>query len=64
MKRGAAPVVLASRHLAPPGSPILGGFIEATFDARPLDRRAVYLAGIAEEGRETRRIAVDFSRIE
>ncbi len=51
-------------QLAPPGSPILGGLVEATFDAERLDRRAVYLAGIGEEGRELRRVEVDFSRIE
>lgn len=49
---------------APAGTPILGGSIEAIFDARTLQRRAVYLAGIFREGRELRRVDVDFGRIE
>ncbi len=49
---------------APPGTPILGGIVEATFRAAPLNARAVYLAGIALEGRELRRVEVDFGRVE
>jgi hypothetical protein len=49
---------------APPGSPILGGSIEAVFSARDIDPRGVYLAGILEAGRELRRVEVDFGRVE
>ncbi len=49
---------------APPGTPILGGLVEATYTARTLDRRGTYLAGIAFEGRELRRVEIDFSRID
>jgi len=49
---------------APPGTPILAGIVQATFAARPLDPRGVYLAGIAMEGRELRRVEIDFGRLE
>jgi len=49
---------------APPGTPILAGLVEATFGAGRIDPRAIYLAGIAFEGRELRRVEVDFGRIE
>jgi hypothetical protein len=49
---------------APPGTPILAGLIQATFAARTLDRRGVYLAGIAMDGRELRRVEIDFGRFE
>ncbi len=49
---------------APPGTPILGGMVEAIFDARALDPRGVYLAGIALEGRELRRVELDFGRVQ
>ncbi len=48
---------------APPGTPILGGRVQATFDARDLDLRATYLAGIELDGREMRRAEVDFARV-
>ncbi|MGE5360353.1 MAG: hypothetical protein ACM3NQ_15160 [Bacteroidales bacterium] len=53
-----------SGQLAPPGSPLLGGSVEATFDARRLDPRGIYLIGVGQQGRELRRIEVDFGRIE
>ena len=49
---------------APPGTPILGGLVQATFAARALNPRAVYLGGIIFEGREVRRVEIDFGRIE
>jgi hypothetical protein len=49
---------------APPGTPILGGMVEATFDAGALDHRGVYLAGIDLEGREVRRVELDFGRVD
>jgi hypothetical protein len=48
----------------PPGSPIVVGSIEAVFDARLLDPRGVYLAGIRQGGRELRRVEVDFRQVE
>ncbi len=49
---------------APPGTPILGGIVQAIFAARNLDTRAVYLSGITFEGREVRRVEIDFGRID
>jgi hypothetical protein len=49
---------------APPGTPILAGVVRATFGTRDLDPRSVYLTGLAFEGRELRRVEVDFGRIE
>ncbi len=49
---------------APPGTPILAGIVDATFAARSLDPRAVYLAGIRFEGRELRRVELDFGRLQ
>ncbi len=49
---------------APPGTPILAGLVQATFNARTLDSRNVYLAGIFLEDRELRRVELDFSAIE
>ena len=49
---------------APPGTPILAGLVQATFGAAKLDPRSVYLTGITFEGRELRRVEVDFGQIE
>jgi hypothetical protein len=49
---------------APPGTPILGGMIQATFAVLALDQRGVCLGGIAFEGREVRRVDIDFGRVE
>jgi hypothetical protein len=44
--------------------PRFGGMVEATFDASALDHRGVYLAGIDLEGREVRRVELDFGRVD
>lgn len=49
---------------APPGTPILSGLIQADFSVRNLDRRGIYLGGIALEGRELRRVEIDFGRMQ
>lgn len=51
-------------QLAPPGSPVLGGLVEATFDARALDPRRVSIAGLRDTDRERRRVEIDFGAIE
>ncbi len=48
---------------APPGTPILGGIVEATFAASAVDPLGVSLAGIEFEGRELRRVEIDFGRV-
>lgn len=65
LPRDTRPVPLyVDGQLAPPGSPLLGGTVEATFDARRLAPHGVYLVGVSEQGRELRRIAIDLGRIE
>jgi hypothetical protein len=49
---------------APPGTPILAGTVQATFGIGTLNPRGVYLCGIAFEGRELRRVEIDFGRVE
>jgi len=49
---------------APPGTPILSGLVQATFAARELNPRAAYLGGIIFEGREVRRVEIDFGDVE
>ncbi len=48
---------------APAGTPILGGRVDATFDARALDPHGIYLAGIDMDRREVRRVEVNFARV-
>jgi hypothetical protein len=47
-----------------PGSPIVRGSVEAVFDARRLDPRGVYVVGIRQQGRELRRVEVDFGKVD
>ncbi len=49
---------------APPGTPILGGTVEATFSANTLDPRGTYLAGVSMDDRELRRVEIDFGRVQ
>lgn len=48
----------------PPGTPILRGRVEASFDMRGLDANAVLLAGVFLDGREIRRVPVDLRSLE
>jgi hypothetical protein len=48
---------------APPGTPILGGLFECTFDARDLDLRIPHVVAILENGSEVGRVPVDFARL-
>lgn len=48
---------------APPGTPILAATVTATFDAARLARPGHHLVGILLDGREVRRVAVDFGSL-
>ncbi len=50
-------------QLAPPGSPVLGGLIEQSFDARALDPRGSCLVGLFAEGKEVQRVPVDLATV-
>jgi hypothetical protein len=47
-----------------PGSPLVRGTIEATFDLRKLDPLGAYLVGIRQQGRELRRIEINLGKVE
>ncbi len=44
---------------APPGTPILGATVQASFDAARLDPAGQYLVAILLDGREIRRVPID-----
>jgi hypothetical protein len=48
---------------SPPGSPMTGAIVEATFDSRRLDPRASYLVGVYLEGNEIERIPLDLAAL-
>ncbi len=50
-------------QLAPAGSPVLGGLIEETFDAAPLQAEGAALVGLFADGREVQRVPVDFNSL-
>jgi hypothetical protein len=51
-------------QVAPPGSPIVGGTVEALFELRQLNPRGSYLVGIFDQNHELQRVEVDLSRFQ
>jgi hypothetical protein len=48
---------------APPGTPILGATVTATFDASRLDLSSPCLVGIFLDGKEVRRVSIDLASV-
>jgi hypothetical protein len=57
-----APSYVAAQP-APPGTPILGGRVTATFDAARLDPSRPWLVAVLRDGKEVRRIPVDLGSV-